>query len=315
MTSTYLLACSGNSFSLPQTSEKFEQVYTYNNKVDILWVIDNSASMLQHQQHLSDEIPAIVEVLNAIKMDYHMAVVTSSMGGTNPTGGKFLGDPKFITPSTPDMINQLRSRLVPGQDGSNNERGLESMEKVLSSSYQSGEGRGFLRDDALLAVIVLSDEEDKSQSASSAVNHYKNFLDGIKKPWVDGSRSWVLNFIGVLSISSDCRTFNDYAEPGFIFMGLADISGGVKESICNVTLSQALSNIKARLFHIITDFRLSKKPIVESIIVKINDKVVSRSNVDGWDYVESINAVRFYGSAVPAADDKIVIDFKPEDAN
>ncbi len=46
--------------------------------------------------------------------------------------------------------------MIVGEAGSNNERGLESMQTVLSSSYLSNEGRGFLRNDALLVVIALS---------------------------------------------------------------------------------------------------------------------------------------------------------------
>ena len=192
-------ACSPVNYGIVSKNESFGQTYTYNNKVDILWVVDNSSSMQQHQSRLSDQIPEMVSKLNSLKMDYHMGVITSSMGGDNADGGKLIGSPKYLVPSTGNLTNLLRTRLIVGQTGSNNEKGLESAETVLSAGYAGGEGKGFLRDDALLVVIVLSDEEDKSRSVATAVDYYKNFFDSVKRPWADGSRSWVLNFIGVLS--------------------------------------------------------------------------------------------------------------------
>ena len=166
----------------------------------------------------------------------------------------------------------------------------------------------------VLSVWTEADEDDKS-AVSNPVSYYTNFLDSIKAPWVDGSRSWVFSFIGVLSMSSTCRTFNDYAEAGLTFIDLAKESGGVQESICNTNLSSAVANIRARIFQILTDFKLTRRPVEETITVVINGKSIPRSTQNGWDYIESSNTIRFYGSAVPAADASIKVDFKPKDAN
>lgn len=302
------------NFDLPATTENFDQGVNYNNKVDIVWVIDNSSSMLKHQQRLSDQIPQLIGTLNSLKMNYHMAVVTSSIGGTANDGGRFIGTPKFVTSETPDLVNTFKSHLIVGEAGNNNERGLESLRNAFAPSYLSNEGKGFLRDDALLVVIALSDEEDKS-AISNPVASLTAFFDSLKAPWIDGSRSWVFNFIGVLSMSANCKTFNDYVEVGSRFIDLADETGGVKETICTANLSTAVSNIRARIYEILTDFKLSKLPVVETITVSIAGKSIPRSNVNGWDYIESLNLVRFYGSAVPAADVSIKVDFKPREAN
>ncbi|UOF01122.1 hypothetical protein [Bdellovibrio reynosensis] len=313
--STLLMACAQDvKFDLPATSDNFDQNITYNNKVDILWIVDNSSSMLKHQQNLSAQVPDLVAKLNSLKMDYHMAVVTTSMGGALPDGGKFIGSPKYVTSKTPDLVNSLKSRMIVGEAGSNNERGLESMQTALSPSYLANEGKGFFRNDALLVVIALSDENDKS-AVSSPASYYTNFLDSIKAPWVDGTRSWVFNFIGVIPSSINCKTFNDYAESGLTFMDIVAESKGVQESICSTNLSMAVGNIRARIYQILTDFKLTKKPVVESITVKINGVSVPRNQTDGWDYIEAGNLIRFYGSAVPAADASIKVDFKPREAN
>lgn len=316
VSSTLLMACSqGVKFELPAANNNFAQNIAYNNKVDILWVMDNSSSMQKHQQDLSSQIPDLVSKLDSLKLDYHMAVITSSMGGTNPNGGHFMGSPRILTNSSPNMTLQLSTRLVVGRDGSNNNRGLDSMEAVLSPNYLKNEGQGFLRDDALLVVIALSDGDDKSKSENIAVNYFKDFLNSIKPPHSDGSQAWIFNFIGVLKLNTTCTTFDDYSEPGVTFMGLVNASGGTMGSICTSSLPGAVSNIRARVIQILTDFKLSSKPLESSIVVKINGQVIPRSNVNGWDYIPSLNVVRFFGSAIPAVDVAIAVDFKPAEAN
>lgn len=315
-----LVACGEAArFDLGQKSDNFEQNITYNNKVDIVWMIDSSSSMAQHQSRLSDQVPSLIEKLNSLKMDYRMVVVTSSLGGSaaQDTGGKFVGTPKVLSSTTPDLVNIFKSRLIVGENGSNMEQGLRSIEMALSPSYLANEGRDFFRDDALLVVIALSDEDDKSKSDSAAAAaYYKTYFDGLKKPWVDGTKSWVFNFIGVLTINNPlCTTYSTYSEAGFAFMNLADYSGGVKESICSTNLTTAVGNIRSRILQILTDFKLSSTPDLATLTVKINGVLIPRSTTNGWDYLSSTNSIRFYGSAVPAADASIKVDFKPTEAN
>jgi hypothetical protein len=297
-----LAACSKPSFGLPQTSDNFSSSVAYNNKVDILWIVDDSKSMLQHQQRLSTQIPVLVNNLNSLKMDYHMAVVTTSMYGLTNTGGKFVGTPKYVTKATPNLVNVLAERMIVGQAGNDNERGLDSMMTALSPTYINGEGAGFLREDALLVIVALSDEDDKS---APSVSTFTSFLDKLKTPWIDGSRSWMFNFIGVLEDSSACRTFNDYSQPGDVYMEMVKKTKGVQESICSSNLGVAVTNIRARIVQILTDFKLKS----------INGVIIPRSSTNGWDYIAATNSVRFYGSAVPAADVSISVDFKPAEAN
>jgi hypothetical protein len=309
-----LTACQGQNFAIAPAEQNFNQSILRNNKVDIIWIMDNSSSMQKHQSDLSAQVPDLVAKLNSLKMDYHMAVITTSMGGSNPNGGHFIGSPRILTNSTANLASVLTSRLVVGQDGSDNERGLDSLEAVLSSSYLANEGAGFLRDDAYLAVIALSDEDDKSHTSSTAVSYYTNLLDGVKKPWTDGSRAWMMNFIGVLSLTSQCKTYNDYAEPGLTYMGLASASGGNQESICTSDMTGAVSNIRSRIVQVLTDYALAQVPNISTIVVTMNGVVVPHSNVNGWDYISSTNVIRFYGTAIPAADVDIKVTFTPATA-
>jgi hypothetical protein len=302
-----------SSFDVDQSSQKFGQKILYNNKVDIVWIVDNSSSMQQQQNRLSQQIPTLVAALQSLKMDYHMVAITTSMG-LDGNGGRFVGSPAILTSATPDLQNVLASRIVQGEGGSNNERGLLSLETVLSPGYLAGEGAGFLREDALLAVISLSDEDDKSEHSASTV---AAFLDHLKPEVNNGRKSWIFNFIGVLDNSSQCRTYNDYSEPGLKMIQLAQLSGGNTESICSNTLGSAVNNIKARIVQILTDFYLASRPLEATIRVAVNGQLVEKSSTNGWSYFQDGTkyVVRFNGTAVPPADADIRIDFTPAEAN
>jgi hypothetical protein len=300
-------------FDIDSTSENFGQKVLYNNKVDIVMLIDNSTSMQQHQTRLSQQMPTLVSVLQSLKMDYHIVVITTSMG-SGGDGGQFRGSPTVLSNQTPGLAQALADRVLQGEAGKDLERGLESLQTVLSPGYLSTDGAGFLRDDALLAVIALSDEDDSSAGTAAS---YAAFLEKLKPAGKDGRKSWIFNFIGVLDNSSQCRTFNDYSAPGTKFMQLADFSGGNKESICTSNLASAVTNIKARIVQILTDFFLAEKALEKTISVVVNGVPVPKSDVNGWSYIESGSTyfVRFNGNAVPPADADIRIDYTPAQAH
>jgi hypothetical protein len=309
-----LTACQqGYKFDLPATNVNFDGNVQYNNKVDLIFIVDNSSSMEIHQQTLIRSIPTMINSLLSLKMDFHIAVISTSMGGATPNGGRFLGSPMVLTNTTPDLINLLTERIVLGQAGSNVERGLESLQAVLQSNYLNGLGAGFWRPDALLSIISLSDEDDAGGFDPQA---YAAWLDVAKAPFAEsGKRSWMMNFIGVLSLTGTCRSFNQSAIVGSAYISLSQLSGGVTESICANDLSTAVSNIRARIVQVLVDFPLRSRPNIETIQVYVNNSLVPRSSTNGWDYLSQSNSVRFYGVAIPAADASIRIDFKPAEAN
>ena len=304
--------CSKQQYSLPDQSQQFGQSVTYNNKVDVVMMVDNSSSMAQYQDKLAVQVPGMLNALNALGMDYRLVVVTTDMrsGGS---GGMFLGSPKVLSVGSPNLASVLTARVRQGQTGSDLERGIESIRTVLSPSYLSGPGAGFLREDALLAIIALSNEDDYS---SGSVDEIKTFFDTLKPKFKGTTQAWMVNFIGVPNLASSCSTVlgGEYKEPGLRWIGLANASGGQVEAICDNTLAKAVDNVRKRIVEVLTDFHLGRAPKLDTLSVKTNGQVVPQSTVNGWEYIADGYIVRFHGTAVPGADDKIVIDFTPASA-
>jgi hypothetical protein len=307
------VGCSNQQFVIPPAEQSFPQTVTYNNKVDVLVMIDNSLSMDLYQNRLAAQAGSMIDTLNSYSMDYQIAVVTSDIiSGGN--GGRFVGSsPLFLTSATPNLKTLLQARIKAGTNGHDVEQGMASIKKVLSPSYLAGEGKGFLREDALLAMIALTSEDDNSVGN---VNDDISFFNQLKPPGKTSKQNWVLNFIGVDDLDSVCSSSatSDYKEPGVRWIELAKHSGGKIESICESSLGVAANNIRARIVQIMTDFYLDREPLLESLSVTINGVKVPKDDSNGWQYFPEGNYIRFNGSSVPKATDRINISYKPASA-
>lgn len=311
----FLVSCGQNyKFDLPPSRDEHGAAATYNNKVDLIFIIDDSESMKYHHSTLANSIPGMIQRLLASKLDMHIAVITTSTGGAqfseNNTGGRFLGTPKFLKSSDPDLANSLAQRLQPTQVGRDTELGMDSLFRVLSPSYLNGDGEGFLREEAWLAVIELTTEDDNTAGSSA---DWANKLDSLKPRFPSGDRSWVFNLIGTLDTSASCQTNPEwnYTERADKLIELANMSQGQMESVCSSNLASAVSNIRSRLVQIISEFKLSRVPDLATLKVYMNGVEVPKSSVNGWNYIPEKNSVRFYGTWLPSADANIRIDFTP----
>ncbi len=309
-----LVACSnGTNFGIGAKEAAFDSTIKYNNKVDIVWLVDDSSSMQQHQVKLANEVNAMISKLNELKMDYRMVVTTTSVG-TGFGGGKYIGSPKVLTQSTPGLASQLQSRLVSGEMGSDKEQGILSLQNLLSDSYVSGDGQGFHREESLLLINVLSDEEDQSDgTTASVVQAIKNKMDQFKKPFRPNVGGWLVNFIGVKDTT--CKNGLGMSPIGYRYLDLVQSSGGKSFSICEANLKDAVASLQARVLEIITDYPLASTPNLDTVRVYMNGILVPRSNVNGWDYIPSLKVIRFFGTAVPSADVSVKVDYTPATAS
>ncbi len=176
------------------TPDAFVDAGPANRNIDILFVVDNSASMGEEQTSLAVDFPAFMSVLSHIEgglPNLHIGVISSNVGvdgfnivncqgqGDNgelqstPHGrsctapdGKFISDVaaadgttrvKNYTGTLADTFGCI-SEL--GTLGCGFEQHLESMKRALDGSQ--AQNAGFLRPDALLAVIFVADEDDCS---------------------------------------------------------------------------------------------------------------------------------------------------------
>jgi len=286
--------------------------FTQNNqpKTDVLFVVDNSGSMSEEQGHLASNAQTFISVAAQQNTDYHIAVVTTDMDDKNQSG-KFVGSPKIITPSTMNPGSTLANTVGKlGTNGSGDENPLEAMYSALSDPLINDPmwNGGFLRQDAKLAVIVVSDEDD---SSSGTVDFYTDFLLNIKGPH-NGSLVSLSGIVGDPPPaqnnmgSSGCSSSDGDAVTGARVIEVQNRTGGKFRSICSNNWGQIAQDLGLSAFGARSSFQLTRAAIESTIVVTVDNMTVSNTS---WTYDPASNSVSFNTNAIPAAGAKIVIDY------
>jgi hypothetical protein len=192
-----LAACTGHDLVAPspmpeQQTDTYLPVTTVR-KADILFMIDNSLSMEQEQDNLARNFPAFIDELRKIQgglPDVHIGVVSSDMGasaGCSAVGqnGLFQGwdracgldrESRFIVAANAEHDRNYQGDLASvfgcmarvGTSGCGFEHQLAATTKALSAQ-RSPENAGFLRDDAYLQIVLITDEDDCSAPPGSTL--------------------------------------------------------------------------------------------------------------------------------------------------
>jgi hypothetical protein len=177
---------------------------TVNRNIDILFVIDDSPSMLDKQTNLKNNFPNFINVLNTIEgglPNVHLGVVSSDVGtkgaddaqagpgiGSGPgscsgngdsgnlqtnmttlVSGTFISDVlnndgTRTTNYTGSLANAFSAIASLGASGCGFEQHLEAAKRALNNNPANA---GFLRPNAFLALVFIQDEDDCSISHST----------------------------------------------------------------------------------------------------------------------------------------------------
>ena len=289
--------------------------------VDVLFVVDDSGSMGEEQNNLANNFSSFIGQAAAWQNDYHIAVVTTDVDGGS---GVFRGDPRFIDPTT---TSKFASNVKVGTNGSGTERGLEAAQLALSlpniadssttctadaecaavggachDGFCGGPNRGFLRKDANLEVVFVSDEEDQSPSD---LNFYVNFFKNIKGFYNEN----LFHAHAIVGPSGGCSSSNGDASAGHRYMDVAAQTGGNSASICEPDFATALASIGEIAFGLKVQFFLSRVPEPSSIQVSVAGQACAAGG--SWSYDLQSNSVVFQetGGCMPQPGEEVRIHY------
>lgn len=165
----------------PDQVDVFTQVS--QAKVDILWVIDNSGSMAAEQEKLADRFESFFDALVVAGVDYHIGVVTTdrSEGGVlREFGGVVDGCDRCAVldndVAEDDAAVVFADLVTAGASGAAFEEGFASALAAL----EDGNNDGFVRDDAALYVVFVSDEDESGGDGLAAPRHLQRALESLK---------------------------------------------------------------------------------------------------------------------------------------
>lgn len=254
---------------------------------DILFFGDTSGSMAEELTTMGDKISVLIDSLSEYTDEWQLIAVTG------PTGCAVNG---VLTPETPDYEALFSAGLQtpPGEDLVD-EWGLYNAQAAVEDSVPGGCNDGFIRDDARLHVIFISDEDDNSPGWDSGdPNYWQAYVDAIYARKGDPD---LLRFSGVVGPTPDgC----DGAEPGWGYADAIAAWGGTLLSICDDWDTQVQMLVDTTLEY--STFHLSHWPDPTSLEVFVNGDAVS----SGWSYDRNSNSVVF-SSEAPVSGDEVEI--------
>ena len=198
-------------------------------KVDFVFVIDSSASMQDEQDNLLTSFPGFITAIEETLMidDFHMMVIDAGLipgsgcdgilGAGRVTSGNgvdcmLVGGQRYATVEQPDLVETFTCIGSRGFAGPGDEQTMSSLLASVGPLVAPGQcNEGFLRDDAILVVTIISDEEDSPG-------------DGAAAPPLDGS---------CVPADSD---FNSTGDPNGWKVGLVAAKGGNEDAIVVLSL-------------------------------------------------------------------------------
>ncbi len=318
--------------------DKFEQ--NDRPKVDLLWVIDNSGSMSDEQDEISDNLPAFLSFAQAQNIDYQIGVTSTGIitGGSSCGGGANGGEagrlfpvdgshPRILTPNTPNIETHWAFNVKVGT--------CHYEEEPLEAAYQGltppvidncddprfplpNDGNcGFLRPEAHLSIIAVTDEGDWSPGN---INFYYNAFQSLK-----GFRnSHLFNFhaITVDAQGGPCTGPDGYGDR--LIAMVNKTNGGIFQPICTRDWAASLRQMSASAFGFKTCFNLTSEPddqngnghISDSegeIELWMNGRLTPSKGLQDqriWSYDGSQNAVCFEPLTVPEPGTQIEVSYK-----
>jgi len=185
--------------------------------------------------------------------------------------------------------------------------GLQAARSALTyQSYPGNPNEGFYRDDALLSLIILSDEADHGQDPGDPLFgggacggvHPNEFIPWFLYDLKGPNNQDLLIFTGIVGDRpGGCDSGDNSADEGLGYWDVLDGVDGNFLSICDDDWSDFLTQLGLESAGLKRSFHLKRSPSVTSLQVTING--VEAAN-DSWSYNSVTNAIDFPIEHMPA---------------
>ena len=326
-----------------ETTDVFDQLS--DPKVDVLWVVDDSGSMAPFQTLLANNFPQFFTSSNVDAADYHIATTTTLTTGascvpdlSNPTAtpscpddemsGHYTacsGNDRYITPSTGNPAAEFGCNVRVSEAGNVNpsRSASDSAEGGLRAAYNfltapkitdAAINGGFLRDDAKLHVIMVSDEPEQSKGP---IDLYVDFFKNLK-----GFRNSSLVAVSTIGTDPGGCTMSDgtaIPDPGTRYSDVTAELNGRFQSICEDDWSGMMGQLGLDSIGLQVEFFLSRAADPAGLQVCVRQTTTGAcaqvpmstdGAADGWFYDPEANSVVFNPGDVPPRGARIEVHYQ-----
>jgi hypothetical protein len=261
---------------------------------DIVFFGDTSGSMATELETMGEHALTFMDRLDDYGNSWQIIVVTG-WDGCGVNGILTASVSSYDTLFAEALLTPPEQAAI---DASADEWGLYDVDMAIQESGPGGCNEGFLREEALLHVIFLSDEDDNSPGWDGGDEFYwQSYVDSVLAA---KSAEHLVTFSAVAGpVPDGC----DGAEPGTGYTDAVDYTEGTLLSICDEWYNQLDTLVDASVQ--VSDFPLNNTPIVNTIRVVVDDT----ERTTGWEYQASGNLVHFLEDS-PTTGEEVFIAYE-----
>ena len=307
---TYVVSLKGKGDTQGIHTDTFTQ--DLKPKADVLISIDSSCSMASYQASLAANFDSFIQFAESAKVDYNIAVITTDDDSAQHQG-RFVSGPshpeKILAPNVVDVENKFKAKVNVGTSGSATETCLSPMLKALTAPLVNNDNAGFLRDEASLALICVTDAVDQSSMPSTQyLNQFWNIKGHNRKT------QFTFNAIAGFNPNPPSGCPYDSGPDDGTYAYLVAQTNGVRDEICTPDWSKTLEELGKTGLGFRTNFFLTSVPDLTKgpVLVAIDGVTVSAVDERGatvWVYDSVGNSVNFEPMYVPEPGQTLTITY------
>ena len=275
-------------------------ITTGKPQADILFVDDNSGSMSTEQGKMGDKFPDFISSLGSI--DYRIAITTTDVSSdTNPPSvanlngalqdGKFIEFESGVNVLIPTLSNiaQLFAGAIKRPETltcdssgfktcpSPDERGIYAANLAVDRADPD-----FFRPNAHLAVVILSDEDERSRGGTITGFELEdqdmpaNFVANVKAKFGE-AKSLAVHAIIIKPGDETCLDEQN-SQPGVRgsegkkYAELANLTNGTIGSICSSNYGEEMGAIGSSVADAVNSIDLECAPIDDQVTTEVNPR-------------------------------------------
>ena len=268
--------------------DSFDQPQSVDG-VDILWIIDTSGSMGRYDPELMAGIEAMLEALP--ESGWRLAMMSN-----DPDQASL--ESQFPLVPGDDIVDAMDMYAAMGRG--HREEGFDAAyEYINNNSYAST----WLRPDAALLVVFVSDEEEQSDDHFPNIDDFKSWYGSLR-----GGSAFLASINNVAQADSVCTSPPSIIDIGDRYMEATNHFGGVVVDICAEDWAPGVQDASSRL-----------EPYEKiELTYVVSDEDTIRVFVNGalnWDWYYQASDNTVYFSVIPAGNDHVDIayHYDPDD--
>jgi len=283
----------GTSGGISQ-QEIFRQSAQETKKLDIVWIIDNSGSMSDEQTALGTNFSAFIDEFITKSVNFKMAITTTDTSSSTKKGRMVTGSDTKLTSAAaqndPALFKlDFKSLVKVGTSGSGNEKGLEASEGFMEKYAAS-----FIRPDAYLAVVIISDEEDQS---AKTVQQYSDYLKSFK------ASAGLVKVYSVVDVNNTNCCSNGITTGSERYKQASNNTSGVIADIRD-DFHNVLTDMGTSIINLLDSFALASAPIPGSLKVFVNNVETS-----SYTYDDVTHSIKFNQNSLPPVGAEIKVTY------